>query len=69
MTDQNEENTEKKEMRVMWIMSGVIVLIYRWIDGHEHADEPQLDARRVTLRRPAFANKTMSMGCCHSLAW
>jgi hypothetical protein len=27
MVEQSEENTDKKEMRVMWIMSAVIVLI------------------------------------------
>jgi hypothetical protein len=46
MADQDERNTEKSEMRVMWIMTGVIVLIILgmmgwnmlthpdWIHGH-----------------------------------
>jgi len=46
MADQDERNTEKSEMRVMWIMTGVIVLVILvmmgwnmlthpdWIHGH-----------------------------------
>jgi hypothetical protein len=33
MPDQNEPNTEKSEMRVMWIMSAVIVLIILGLMG------------------------------------
>ena len=40
MTDQNEENTEKNEMRVMWIMSGVIVLIIVGLMGMSMLTNP-----------------------------
>jgi hypothetical protein len=46
MPEQNERNNEKSEMRAMWIMTAVIVLI-TWTDGHEHADAPRLDAWSV----------------------
>ena len=40
MTDQNEESTEKNEMRVMWIMSGVIVLIIVGLMGMSMLTNP-----------------------------
>jgi hypothetical protein len=40
MPDQNEPNTEKSEMRVMWIMSAVIVLIILGLMGFNMLTHP-----------------------------
>lgn len=54
MTDQRERNTEKSEMRVMWIMTAVIVLIILGLD--EYAHSPRLDARSVAAEVTQQAN-------------
>jgi hypothetical protein len=40
MTDQRERNTEKSEMRVMWIMTAVIVLIILGLMGMNMLTHP-----------------------------
>ena len=54
MTDQRERITEKSEMRVMWIMTAVIVLIILGLD--EYAHSPRLDARSVAAEVTQQAN-------------
>ena len=48
MPDQNEQNSEKSDMRVMWVNDRRDCAHHTWADGHEHADSPRLDARNVT---------------------
>jgi hypothetical protein len=56
MTDQRERNTEKSEMRVMWIMTAVNCADHPWADGHEYAHSPRLDARSVAAEVTQQAN-------------
>ena len=53
MTDQRERNTEKSEMRVMWIGD---CAHHPWTDGHEYAHSPRLDARSVAAEVTQQAN-------------
>jgi hypothetical protein len=40
MPDQNEQDTQKSDMRVMWIMSAVIVLIILGLMGFNMLTHP-----------------------------
>jgi hypothetical protein len=40
MADQNEQDTQKSEMRVMWIMSAVVVLIILGLMGFNMLTHP-----------------------------
>lgn len=40
MPDQNEQDTEKSDMRVMWVMTGVIVLIILGLMGMNMLTHP-----------------------------
>jgi hypothetical protein len=40
VTDQNKQDTEKSEMRVMWIMTAVIVLIILGMTGMNMLTHP-----------------------------
>ena len=54
MTNSNEQNNEKKEMRVMWIMSAIVVLAILGLMGGYMLTHPD-------WRHPAWAKESTSM--------
>lgn len=60
MADSNEQDNEKKEMRVMWIMSAVVVLAILGLMGGYILTHPD-------WRHPAWATPSTSMNDQSSL--